>query len=204
MPYRSDLPLAWRRTKADIQTNRIFVRTPYEIELVDQNTEEWLSQLSDKVTAGYRPGSAIIADIPKGNGAIRPAALLSLEDRTVYADIVGSLLPTISAGLRWSQGSIDFSYQLASQPDRVNWFTNRFAGWTQFRRKQLERVEGDENITHVVITDLTGFYENIVSQLLCLIFGTSVATQTRYDFSLPAYIGGQLSRSRNPSRVLGI
>ena len=96
MPYRSDLPLAWRRTKADIQTNRVFVRTPYEIELVDENTDEWLRQLSEKVAAGYRPASAIIADIPKGNGGIRPGAILSLEDRTVYADIVGAFLPIIS------------------------------------------------------------------------------------------------------------
>jgi hypothetical protein len=101
--------------------------------------------------------SAIIADIPKGNGAIRPVALLSLEDRTVYADLIGSLLPQISAGLRWSQGSVDFSYQLAAQPDRVNWFSNRFVGWKQFRHKQLEKIQDGEKITHVVVTDLTGF-----------------------------------------------
>jgi hypothetical protein len=160
MPYRSDLALAWRRTKADIQANRVFVRTPYEIELVDENTDEWLRQLSEKVAAGYRPASAIIADIPKGNGGIRPGAILSLEDRTVYADIVGSFLPIISEALRWSQGSIDFSYRLAAQPDRVNWFGNRFAGWTQFRRRQLAKIEEDK-VTHVVVTDLTGFYENI-------------------------------------------
>ena len=82
MPYRSHLALAWRRTKADIQANRAFVRTPYEIELVDQNTDEWLGHLSEKVAAGYRPGSAAIADVPKGNGAVRPGAVLSLEDRT--------------------------------------------------------------------------------------------------------------------------
>jgi hypothetical protein len=166
MPYQSDLALAWRRVKADIQTNRVFVRTPYEIELIDQNTDEWLGQLREKVSAGYRPGSANIADIPKGNGAVRPGAVLSLEDRTVYADIVGSLFPMISAGLRWAQGTIDFSYQLAAQPDRVNWFSNRFAGWTQFRQRQLEKLRSGENTTHVVVTDLTGFYENIDLSIL--------------------------------------
>ena len=166
MPYRSDLALAWRRTKADIQANRAFVRTPYEIELVDQNTDEWLGHLSEKVAAGYRPGSAAIADVPKGNGAVRPGAVLSLEDRTVYADIVGSLFPRVSTGLRWSQGTVDFSYRLAAQPDRVNWFSNRFIGWTQFRRKQLDKLQNDEKTTHVVVTDLTGFYENIDLSIL--------------------------------------
>jgi hypothetical protein len=166
MPYRSDLGLAWRRTKADIQANRVFVRTPYEIELVDQNTDEWLGHLSQKVAAGYRPSSANIADVPKGNGSVRPGTVLSLEDRTVYADIVGSLFPMISAGLRWSQGIVDFSYRLAAKPDRVNWFSNRFVGWTQFRRKQLDKLQNDDKTTHVVVTDLMGFYENIDLSIL--------------------------------------
>lgn len=161
MAYQSDLALAWRRTKADIQTSRAFVRLPYEIELVDQENDEWLGQLAEKVSVGYRPSSANIADVPKGNGAVRPGAILSLEDKTVYADIVGSLFPMISSGLRWSQGIIDFSYQLAGQPDRVNWFSNRFIGWTQFRRKQLDKLQNDEKARYLVVTDLTGFYENI-------------------------------------------
>lgn len=102
-----------------------------------------------------------VADVPKGNGAVRPGAILSLEDRTVDADIVGVLLPTISSGLKWAQGTVDFSHQFASRPGRVNWFSNRFTGWTQFRNAQLRKLEEDEEITHVVVTDLTGFYENI-------------------------------------------
>ena len=190
MPYRSDLGLAWRRSKADIQSNRVFVRTPYEIELVDQNTEEWLGQLRQKVSAGYRPSSAYIADIPKGNGAVRPGAVLSLEDRTVYADIVGSLLPMISAGLRWSQGTIDFSYQLAGRPDRVNWFSNRFIGWTQFRKKQLDKLRNDEETAHVVVTDLTGFYENIDLSILASTCVRLVAMLKACNFFQRAYIGG--------------
>jgi hypothetical protein len=157
MPHQSDLSLAWRRTKADIQTNRVFVQTPYEIELIESNIDDWLLQLSVKVADGYRPGSAIIADIPKGNGAVRPGAVLSLEDRTVYADIIGSMLASISTGLKWGQSTVDFSYQLASQPNRVNWFSNRYIGWTQFRRVQLSKLGQDDRTTHVVVTDLTGF-----------------------------------------------
>ncbi|MFI4948539.1 MAG: reverse transcriptase domain-containing protein [Alphaproteobacteria bacterium] len=160
-----DLALAWRRTKADLQSRRVFVETPYEIELVEENLEEWLEQLNQKIAAGYRPTSALIADVPKGNGAIRPGATLSLEDRTVYAAAVGALLPAIHSGLRWSQGRIDFSYQLSSNPNRVAWFTNIFAGWARFRKLQLDRIKEEER-SYVVFTDLTGFYENIDLEML--------------------------------------
>jgi hypothetical protein len=40
MPYRPDLALAWRRTKADLQSDRVFVRAPYEIDLVEENLDE--------------------------------------------------------------------------------------------------------------------------------------------------------------------
>ena len=77
MPSPLDLALAWRRTKADLQANRVFVRMPYEIELVEENLDGWLNQLDQKISAGYHPSSAPIADVPKGNGAVRPAAILS-------------------------------------------------------------------------------------------------------------------------------
>ena len=65
MPHKPDLALAWRRTKADLQSDRVFVRTPYEMELVEENLDEWLSQLEQKVEDGYRPSSMTIADVPK-------------------------------------------------------------------------------------------------------------------------------------------
>ncbi len=160
MAYQPNLSLAWRRTKLDAQSDRVFVRTPYEIDLIDENVSEWVSLLNKRISEGYRPGSTTIADIPKGNGAIRPAALLSLEDRTVYADLVGALVPTIYSGLKWAQGTVDFAYQLAERHDRPNLFTNRYNGWANFRCVQMEKLANKE-ITHVVFTDLTGFYENI-------------------------------------------
>jgi len=42
----------------------------------------------------------------------------------------------------------------------VPWFTNIFAGWARFRKIQLDKA-ADQRKSHVVFTDLTGFYENI-------------------------------------------
>ncbi|MDU3132917.1 MAG: reverse transcriptase domain-containing protein, partial [Bradyrhizobium sp.] len=154
-----DLELALKRVKSDLNTARSFIESPLEIELVDADQATWLSQLSEKIAAGYRPHSAVIADIPKGNGAVRPAALLNLEDRVVYAAAVGALLSAINLGLGWSQGKVDFSYRLSESVRRVEWFTNRFNGWSAFRKVSVERI--DNGAAHVVLTDITGFYENI-------------------------------------------
>lgn len=154
-----DLDLAWRRTKSDLQSGRVFVHSPLEIELVEADLKPWLDRLRQKIQNSYQPESAVIADIPKGNGAVRPGAMLSLEDRVVYSALVGALLPTINNGLMWSQGIVDFSYRLSGTPRRVEWFTNTFNAWTAFRKASLEKI--DKGATHVVITDITGFYENI-------------------------------------------
>jgi hypothetical protein len=154
-----DLELAWRRVKNDLQNGRVFVHPPYEHELVDAGKEEWLNQLQSKIVGGYRPHSAVIADIPKGNGAVRPGALLSLEDRVVYAAVVGAMLPSIGAGLRWSQGTVDFSYRLSESPRRVEWSISAFLGWSEFRKASTDRL--DKGTAHAVFTDITGFYENV-------------------------------------------
>jgi hypothetical protein len=41
----------------------------------------------------------------------------------------------------------------------VKWFSNAYSGWSQFRAEQLSEI--DDGVSHVVFTDLTGFYENI-------------------------------------------
>jgi hypothetical protein len=86
MPFpvdQLDLDLAWRRTKSDLQNGRVFVHSPLEIELVEADLKPWLDRLRQKIQGGYYPDSAVLADIPKGNGAVRPGAMLSLEDRVV-------------------------------------------------------------------------------------------------------------------------
>jgi hypothetical protein len=143
MPFtieKLDLDLAWRRVRADLQAGRTFVHSPLEIELIDAAKDDWIGQLQEKIAIGYRPHSAVLADIPKGNGAVRPGALLTVEDRVVYSAAVGSILPAINAGLGWSQGRVDFSYRLSEEPRRVEWFTNTFNSWSAFRKASIDRI----------------------------------------------------------------
>lgn len=166
MPFpveKLDLQLAWRRVKSDLQA-RVFVRPPLEVELVEQAEAEWLEELRNKVAAGYNPHSPVVAEVPKGNGAVRPAVLLHLDDRVVYAAALGAMLVPIYEGLQWSQGGVDFSYRLSGQPRRVSWFTDPFHSWSAFRKASINRI--DEGASHVVMTDLTGFYENVDLNIL--------------------------------------
>src|SRR5262249_40954582 len=39
------------------------------------------------------------------------------------------------------------------------WFTNAFNSWSAFRKASIERI--DKGANYVVLTDITGFYENI-------------------------------------------
>lgn len=159
-----DLGLAWKRARADLP-HSVFVRHPFEIELIESDLAGWLSGLTTAIADGqYRPSPMVVCDVPKGKGAIRPGAHLGVKDRIVFASCVGASLPYIHTSLSWSQGVVDFSYQLAERPEDVKWLRNQFDGWKNFEKNTLDAIEGD--VTHVIFTDITGYYENIVLETL--------------------------------------
>jgi hypothetical protein len=161
-----DLQLAWRRVKADIiELKRVFVRNPYEIKLIEQNLGNWLNSLMEAVSNNvYNPAPMHICDVPKEKGLIRPGSQLSLSDQIVYAACLSACLPYIHKAIFWAQGTVDFSYRLAIEPNNPVWFRNRFEGWEEFRKNSLAKI--DEGISYVVIADISGYYENIDINLL--------------------------------------
>ncbi len=161
-----DLQLAWRRVKADIfELKRVFVRHPYEIKLVEQDLDSWLGCLLEAIRSnGYNPSTMHLCDVPKEKGLIRPGSQLSLSDQIVYAACLGACLPYIHKAIFWAQGTLDFSYRLAIDPNNPQWFRNRFEGWEEFRKKSLSKI--DEGISYVIIADISGYYENIDINLL--------------------------------------
>ncbi len=155
-----DFDLAWKRAKADLR-HRVFVRHPFELELIEEDATKWLADLKTEIANGcYHPSPMVVCDVPKPNGAIRPGAHLATNDMIVFAACVGACLPSILTSLSWSQGVVDFSYLLSNRTDDVYWMKHPFLGWKDFERKTLEAATGD--VTHVLFTDITGYYENIV------------------------------------------
>ena len=159
-----DLNLAWRRVRNDIN-HRVFIGHPYSVSLIEFDLQGWLDARLRSVKQGsYAPSPLFICDVPKGGGLIRPGGHLSYADRLIYAGCVGVCLPQIHKALKWSQGIVDFSYQLAFDPANPEWIRDRFVGWKNFDERSISKIEAGARF--VVFADISAFYENIDIGLL--------------------------------------
>lgn len=184
-----DLKTAWKRVKNDLE-NRVFIRNPYSIDLLEFDLDRWLSnRLTEISEARYQPSSMFVCEVPKPDGLIRPGADLSFADRLIYSACVGACMPAIHKALRWSQGIIDFSYQLAASPTSVKWVKNRFAGWQGFRTRSIQYI--DEGASYAVVADIAAFYENIHIEPLSQISKPRVHPRRRLTKSILAFISGR-------------
>ena len=153
-----DLNLAWIRARRD-QPERVFVRHPYEIELVEVDRGAWLQGLKDSIRAyNYNPSPIVICDVPKGKGAVRPAGHLTINDRIVYAACVGACMQSIHEHLS-AATPLDFAYRLAADHNQADWLQSQFGGWTNFRKSSVAKIA--QGISYVVIADISAYYENI-------------------------------------------
>ncbi len=159
-----DLHLSWRRVKHDM-ANRVFIGHSYSVTLIESDLNNWLSSIRTRLSNGtYAPSPMFVCDVPKENGLIRPGSHLSYTDRLVYTACVGACFEPIHRHLKWSQGSIDFSYIFAIDPKNPDWIRDRFAGWRDFDQKSVAQIAG--GIPFVVMADISAFYENIDIGLL--------------------------------------
>jgi hypothetical protein len=101
----------------------------------------------------------MICEVPKGKGALRPGAHLSLVDRVVYAACVGALLDKARPALTVPGGSADFACILADDATKPDWTKKPFFGWRDFEIESIKKI--DDGCSHVAIADVAGFYDNI-------------------------------------------
>jgi hypothetical protein len=154
-----ELELAWARTKADIG-ERGFVTIPHLSDWVEVDRTRWLRDLEASIGAGYQPDFSLPCLTPKPGWMVRPGAVLRLNDEILYNFLVGRMLKGIWDEVRWSQGDPDIAYRLTEQGlSRSKWLERGTAAYRRFRKLSLERLSGE--VSHVVTTDVTGFYENI-------------------------------------------
>jgi hypothetical protein len=91
---------------------------------------------------------------------LRPGAVLTPEDEVVYNLLIGRLMPVVWEALKWSQGDPDVSYQIkANSTSAVRWVRRDTTIWRQWREKSLTRLTS--SVSHIAVTDIAGFYENI-------------------------------------------
>ena len=154
-----NLELAWKRVKLDIP-DRVFTRNPFEVKLIEDDLAGYLDELNGRIRNDtYNPKLPNICDKPKGNGLIRPGSILSTEDRIIYYACLGACMPNIYETLKWSQGIVDFSYEISNEFENIKWLRDRFKGWTKFRTMSIKKIE--TGISHVITTDISNYYENV-------------------------------------------
>lgn len=153
-----ELQLAWRRLKND-RPDRVFVNHPHLISWVEQDLVGWLQQIQTHLAAGYAPRQCFICLVPKPGSLLRPGAVLHLEDEVVYNVLVGRLYRHIWNEIAGLQGDPDVAYQLARPDDAENWVRSDFLVWKQWRERSVAKLASGPS--YVVVTDVTGFYENI-------------------------------------------
>jgi hypothetical protein len=160
-----DVQLAWKRVKNDL-AEKYFISPLFLTEIFQSDLAAWLANLEKSFVDGtYNVGFLEIIDIPKGKGMVRPGSLLKVEDNIFYNVLVQECYIKIAEAVNWSQGKVDYGYVITSSiANKVPFFTNNLDGWTNFRDVSMEMLS--QGYTHVVITDITGFYENINIGLL--------------------------------------
>jgi Reverse transcriptase (RNA-dependent DNA polymerase) len=161
---REELQLAWRRYKRDL-SKRCFVVHPHLVQWIESDLDSWLSDIASELASGYSPRPARLIAVPKAGNLVRPATILEPEDAVVFNILVGLAFPNIARHLKWSQGTVDIAYPLAESPDSIEWTRFDFLIWQNFRAKSLLKLNEDD-IEYAVLTDITGFYENIDLQRL--------------------------------------
>lgn len=110
----------------------------------------FISSLHEQTTSGnYRPVRADSIPVPKTSFNTRPASLLTLKDRVVYAALVERLRDRIEGALL---------------PEEVVFFPRGISRKKKW--KKFEEAPSQLKTTHIVVADVAGFYESVNHSLL--------------------------------------
>ncbi|MGA3208036.1 MAG: RNA-directed DNA polymerase [Syntrophales bacterium] len=160
---KTDLELAWHRLKLD-RPDRCFYTPPFILSWISPNIPSWLNSISKTISQGYMPHDSFKCYVPKGGWLVRPGSVLTLEDEIVYNAILGKEFSKIHSKLKWSQGDPDIAYQLQGGSRNKKWIRSGFLVWREWRQRSIRKLKSD--ISQVVFTDISGFYDNIDLNIL--------------------------------------
>ena len=153
-----ELELAWRRLKGD-RPERVFINHPYLVDWIELDIQTWLASLQEQLRVGFIPNQASLCLVPKPGSLLRPALVLEPEDEVVYNVLLGRMYPAIWEAIGHLQEEPNVAYQLTGSVDSPAWIRTGFLIWQQWRLRSVSRLTPD--VTHVVETDIAGFYDNL-------------------------------------------
>ena len=152
-----ELDDASRHVRDDLRETA-FYRHPTDLAIVESRKAEWLAGLQARLNdETYVPRPAMGLRVPKAEWHVRFATTLTLEDHVVYNYLALLARAQVAPQLSWSEKKgIRFSNHIELKGRR--WFRRSFVGWNAFNKSSLRRTKKS---THVLVTDIAGYYENI-------------------------------------------
>jgi len=160
-----NIKLALDRISKEHSDDKTFIKLPYELALIKNNSVAWIKNFEDDINDGrYLPGALQICEVPKGNYHIRPGAHLSIEDAVYYTALVGETYEHVFKSTIWARDRYDFSYTLTGEKEKTKWIRDNFNEWKNFRARSLDKIK--QGYPYVLVSDIAGFYENINIQTL--------------------------------------
>lgn len=202
-----DLANAWKRVKNDVLKDRVFVRLPYEIEIIETDIEKWLKSLKERLESNaYSPSNMTVCEVVKPGGAIRPGGHLVLEDRIIYTACLDVCYENIYETLKWAN-AVDYSYRLRSPDDKRGWFEDWYSAHKKFNSACQTKIE--EGASYVVMTDICGYYENIDIYTLISILSETGSDETVIEQisnclnKWAVFSGKGIPQGHSPSDILG-
>lgn len=165
-----NLELAWRKTKRDFNHHmNSFVRTPYVLDILDSNTDVWMSNLKQSLKDDrYSPRTSRFVDIPKSDYHLRPGCVLHPFDVVVYSSYVLKIYDSIQNAIDWSSENHRYSHILPEDISSTNrWEKFEKDHWKTMHKKKIELCD---EYDYVLETDISGYYENIdIERLISII-----------------------------------
>ena len=154
----------WKRLKYDYDYG-LFVKHPYEFLLYEKGLEQFEKWIVPEIESdSFSVRKINYCDVPKSGGLIRPGAYFSIPNHLYYIYLISQAYQKIYETIKWSQGKKDFAYGLTGNSENEKWLKNQFLCWEEFRNESLKTI--DQGYPYIIITDITGYYENIDHQIL--------------------------------------
>jgi len=121
--------------------------------LFQNNFEEKLNKYFDLIINNKKIKNLLRIDVPKGNYTIRPMSRPHLEELIIYESIIDDLSTKVFSA---HPDVCKCSYSVIKYKEKIN---RSISPWLMFDNKAREFYHN--NYKSVVITDITGYYENI-------------------------------------------
>jgi len=182
----SDLGLlrrAWHLARNDSRADFLF--DPYRYADFAFRLEDYLTGLSQSLSNGtYHPKPLLTIDVPKSSLSVRPGSVVAIEDRVVLFAIACLIAPPLDKKLpagvySWrvknnskSKGLFE-DHEIFKIPflkrqtiqRRIEFVEPWYAAWPRFMEDLMVAYER-EGYHHLVLSDITSYFENVDLSLL--------------------------------------